>query len=191
MRTTRGFTLIELLVVVALIAIVSGLAMPIAYRNMSGFRARAAARELAATFRLARDMAIASRTQHSVHFDEEEGHYLLQRDESKGRRLFVPEEEIERLERMEERKKDRSDSEAGAGAGAILEKELGQGVGFLRIEVDRDDEEGDHPLVFFDPRGNSSGGDLVLGGERAAWRVELFRAGGRTTITSLGEDWRE
>ncbi len=71
MRATRGFTLIELLVVVALIAIVSGLAMPVAYRNTSGLRARAATRELAATFRLARDMAIASRTRHSVRFDEE------------------------------------------------------------------------------------------------------------------------
>ncbi len=184
---SAGFTLIELLVVIALIAVVTGLGLPIAYQNMSGLRARTAARELAATFRLARDLAVSSRMPHCVRFDAEDGRYTLLRDESDDRRLYLSEELLERRELRAERMADEHAPDAGYES--VLAKELGRGVEFLDFEVMHAEEDADRPLMSFDPRGHTSGGLVVLGDRRAAWRIELSRAGGKVRIERLDEEW--
>lgn len=56
---SRGFTLIELLVVLAIVAIVTVFATPLAFNAMPGLALKSAAREVAAALRTSRGRAIA------------------------------------------------------------------------------------------------------------------------------------
>lgn len=56
-KTTRGVTLVELMVVIALIAVIAAIASPGIYRGIERANSRAAAREVVAMLRQARDQA--------------------------------------------------------------------------------------------------------------------------------------
>lgn len=182
----QGFTLLELLVVLTLMTIVAGLAMPVAYRNMSGYRAQTTARELGATFRMARDLAVASRATHWVLFDVENSRYLLARDERVERRLFVPEDEQERVNRARDAGEEPLSGgwPAADGFSPVLEKELETGVVFADLELNQP-EENLMPYISFDPRGHTSGAKILVQSRRNSWQVTLSRAGGRVSLRRM------
>ena len=60
-RSTAGFTLLELLVVLVLMALMTGLAIPLISAGTPGAQIKAASRELMAGLRQAREQAIVSR----------------------------------------------------------------------------------------------------------------------------------
>lgn len=71
-RRTAGFTLLELLVVLVLMALMTGLAIPLISAGTPGAQIKAASRELLVGLRQAREQAIVSRqpTAMSVNVDE-------------------------------------------------------------------------------------------------------------------------
>lgn len=198
-KRTRGFTLIELLVVIALLVIVAGVAVPLASNGMSGLRVRAASREIAAAARLARDLAVASRIPHRLEFVmDEEGpdHYRVVRLDETGRRLFVPPSERDRMERLAELGADSSrDAEAVNGLEPRIELDRALGEDVHVLAVHSGEEDVDATAIRFDPRGHTSGGFVVVGDDRTAFRIVLARAAGAIQIERVDEwdreDWSD
>ena len=69
MHLRRGFTAIELTIVVALVAILSAIAMPGMTRLLDRIRVHAAVTQIESTFAAARHIAIARSSQASVYID--------------------------------------------------------------------------------------------------------------------------
>lgn len=188
----EGFTLIELLVVMSLMVIMAGLAMPVAYRNMSNYRARVSAREVGTTLSWARDRAVASRIPNAVLFDEEGGRYILVSHDADDRRLYIPEEEREQRDSEQEPSGRLAEQDAEwnlpAGYSITLRKELQNGVEFSRMEL-TEVPWSEYPAVVFDPRGYSSGATITLAAKKHVWRITLTRAGGRVRVERvMGKD---
>lgn len=72
-----GFTLLELLVVLAIMGLILALSPPLLSAAMPRFQIWAAARDVAASLRGARDEAIAGRHEVSVTFEGESGRYAI------------------------------------------------------------------------------------------------------------------
>lgn len=75
--SSRGFTLLELLVVLAIVGLVLTVAAPRFLQAEPGTQARAAAQEMAGTFRQVRDKAIAVNRKIDFVFDLAAGRYLV------------------------------------------------------------------------------------------------------------------
>ncbi|MGE0864557.1 MAG: Tfp pilus assembly protein FimT/FimU [Vicinamibacterales bacterium] len=69
MRTDRGYTLIEVLIVVALIGIVTAIAVPVFTESNARSRLWTGSEQIGATIRQARLQAISTNTRHRVVFD--------------------------------------------------------------------------------------------------------------------------
>lgn len=72
-NNTAGFTLLEMLVVLALVAVVSAVAVPVAGGAIQTLRLQSAARHVAAALRLARGRAIRHQEIHLVSVDQGQG----------------------------------------------------------------------------------------------------------------------
>jgi prepilin-type N-terminal cleavage/methylation domain-containing protein len=66
----RAFTLIELILVAAIVAVISGIAIPRYSSSLSNFRARTAARRLVADLALAQSQARASSAKKEIEFTQ-------------------------------------------------------------------------------------------------------------------------
>lgn len=75
-----GVTLIELLVVLMLLAIIAAIAIPMLGPGVSNAELRSAARQVAAGLRMARDDAVATRTDTRVTLDLEHRTFQIERD---------------------------------------------------------------------------------------------------------------
>ena len=75
-----GFTLVELLVVLALMAIIAAIAIPILGPGVSTSELKSAARKVAAGLRMARDDAVATRSDTRLLIDLEHRTFQIERD---------------------------------------------------------------------------------------------------------------
>jgi general secretion pathway protein H len=79
-RRAAGVTLIELLVVLSLMAIVAAIAVPLLGPGVSHGELKSAARKVAAGLRMARDDAVATRTDTRLVLDLEHRTFQVERD---------------------------------------------------------------------------------------------------------------
>jgi general secretion pathway protein H len=80
-RSARaGFTLIEMLVVLALMALIAGIAIPILGPGVSTAELKSSARKVAAGLRMAREDAVATRTDTRLVLDLEHRTFQIERD---------------------------------------------------------------------------------------------------------------
>jgi len=69
MRKDKGFTLVEMIVVIAIMGIVSAVAIPNFYSYAAGMRLRSASRDLYSTLQSTRMKAVRQNTRWAVQFD--------------------------------------------------------------------------------------------------------------------------
>ncbi|MBI5453707.1 MAG: type II secretion system protein [Deltaproteobacteria bacterium] len=69
MRSERGYTLLETLVVLAIVAVISAVAVPQLYKWRQSSLYKEAAWGVVSAFRLARDSALSTNLEHRVEFD--------------------------------------------------------------------------------------------------------------------------
>ncbi len=81
---SAGFTLLEVVVVLALLALLTGLTMPMLQRSLQRERDRANLRQLTTVLRLARSQAATTRKRVRVFLDKESGHYWLEGTNRRG-----------------------------------------------------------------------------------------------------------
>jgi general secretion pathway protein H len=79
-RRAAGMTLIELLIVLTLMAVIAAIALPILGPGVSTTDLKTAARKVAAGLRMARDDAVATRTDTRVLLDLEHRTFQIERD---------------------------------------------------------------------------------------------------------------
>lgn len=84
-NSRNGFTFLELLTVLVLMALLLGLVAPTFYRAWERERLRAVLRELGATLRVARSVAVTERSRIRVFVDLEQGRYWLEGTGRQGR----------------------------------------------------------------------------------------------------------
>lgn len=77
---SHGFTLIEMAIVCVLIGILAAMAVPMFARVIPRMKARAEARNILSTIRLARSRAISENAQYGVYFDTNAKTYILFKD---------------------------------------------------------------------------------------------------------------
>lgn len=77
-----GFSVIEMMIVVVIIGIMTGVATPKLSKAYTRIKLKAAARDIASDFRLARSMAISKKEQHALFFDPSSRTITLFRDKT-------------------------------------------------------------------------------------------------------------
>lgn len=85
--TRSGFSLIELLVVLFVIGLATVLVSPALTKGLSSVRLKTAARDVSATMRYARSLAVSKAREQVVNFDISEGRYWLNEETSAMREL--------------------------------------------------------------------------------------------------------
>ena len=84
---SRGFSLLELLVVLVIIGLSASLVLPSLTGGLSSLRLKTAAREVSATLRYARSLAVSVGKEQVINMDIEEGKYWLNEDKDNNREL--------------------------------------------------------------------------------------------------------
>ena len=84
---SRGFSLLELLVVLVIIGLSASLVLPTLAGGLSSLRLKTAAREVSATLRYARSLAVSVGKEQVINMDIEEGKYWLNEDKDNNREL--------------------------------------------------------------------------------------------------------
>lgn len=84
---SRGFSLLELLVVLVIIGLSASLVLPTLTGGLSSLRLKTAAREVSATLRYARSLAVSVGKEQVINMDIEEGKYWLNEDKDNNREL--------------------------------------------------------------------------------------------------------
>ena len=142
---SRGFTLLELVVVVLLIGLISALVMPRMAASLPGVQLKSSARAVAASLRYARSQAVFESTPYVTIFDN-------------SRKLLA----VAPMEKPTEAGE--ADSLRVILNGSPLQKvyEFPDEVAFAVSNNSDADEERELVPIFFFPRGDSTGGTLVL-----------------------------
>lgn len=83
----KGFSLVELLVVLVIIGLSASLVLPGLAGGLSSLRLKTAAREVSATLRYARSLAVSMGKEQVINVDIDEGKYWLNEDKDNNREL--------------------------------------------------------------------------------------------------------
>ena len=142
---SRGFTLFELLVVMLIISLISALVMPQMTASLPGVQLKSATRAVAASLRYTRSRAVYESTPYIAIFDNSQKLLAVEpieapmdAAESEGIRKILNMSELENVYKFPE------------------------GIEFGVLESTETDEDPDvFPIIFF-PRGDSTGGKIVL-----------------------------
>lgn len=140
-ESARAFTLIELLLVVAILAVISVMAVPEFVKSTRGNRLRAAARTVVASGRYARSMALMRQAPMGVTFDLDAGRVTVEEAGASA----LPEPDTEDEDGAEDETVNPYDKLAGAGAAEVKRDRLEPVVRLLdRVRlaaVEADDDE--------------------------------------------------
>ena len=159
-NSRKGFTLLELIVVLIIISLMSALVAPKLVGPMSNLDLKTASQKVAASLRYARSRAASEKTTCTALFDFDKNRLIIVNSPLSKEELSAGNaQEVERiLSELAENEKDRP--------GGLRTYHLPDGIkltkGILRDDVF---DSGYFRISFF-PGGNSSGGEILLGGER-------------------------
>lgn len=152
----QAYTLIEIMVILAILGISLSVVAPLVVRGLTGTRYKAGVRDLAATFRYARSMAISYRTNVSVELDIQSGKYQVRiyQDAMKQTTNPTPEPDYGYG--------DETPASKPHPPRVPRERILPDGMSFGRISLNNTQFRADsHEIVFYS-KGNCTGGTIEL-----------------------------
>jgi general secretion pathway protein H len=142
-RASGGFTLLEMILVMAVVAMLMTLVLPAIGSGLRSWELRSAAADLVSNLRLARTDAVTTKVVQAVRIDLDHDRV----DRMQATQLAVAAGELENFAQNQ--------------LAAVLGDSQGP-VDFVSFgEEDHPEEAGAHYILFF-PRGNSSGGRIVI-----------------------------
>ncbi len=153
----EGFTLLELLLVLMLISLITGLVTPKLGGSLIGVQTKTAVKKTSAILRFARNLAVTDQKARIVNFNTKTNTIALHLDQD----FDVVEGVTQRIEPGGKYK-----SQYYQLPDNVIIQEVIDGRG-----ISSDDE---LFTIFFYPAGNSSGGEIVLGGNRkGTYRIRV------------------
>lgn len=171
-----GFTLLELMIVLVVTGIVMTLAAPKIGHGFQGAQLKSSARHFAAALRAARSLAVTehARVSAGIPIGGSE-YYFIAKYQKKN---------------IHNSSGDTNAPEESSGYQSEILQEpmrLGEGVFFLQFHTDSEAERRmDDGIIEFFPKGNSTGGTIVLAIESgAAYAVTVDRLTGRVTTEAV------
>lgn len=172
MKREEGFSLVELLVLLVILSVMLALMAPMMTKSWENLRFRTAVRSLVSGLRYARLQAISTKTQVDFKLDQENQRYQIA--------FHIPagvDTEPDEEEGFEEglKKRERTVS-------------IPEGVRLKGLWKPGQDSPSSEGIIVFFPRGNSSGGKIVLEDPQGKeqW-VNVDAWGGRIKVTSPRE----
>lgn len=138
----KGFSLLELLVVLVIISLMSAMIVPRIGGTIEKMNLRTAANKIAASLRYARSRAVSEKKIYVASFDFDENRMVLFVDSLRPEKIIEGQEVLPQIYNLPE--------------GAKLEM----------AESIKGEEETELFEVYFYPSGNSSGGKIILAGEK-------------------------
>ena len=178
-RRLSGFTFVELTLVMIIVVMVAGLTLPRLSGTLARSRLTAAARDVAAMLRLARDVAVLSERACEVRFAPNGDYYQLVVFDKDGKKI-----------RLDDRRTFSSLADADdavprlVSADMLQPKNLPPRVHFQAVYAAADLSEDDRlPRVIFYPDGSTSPTTIALqNDDKDALRVEVYRSTGMTRV---------
>jgi type II secretion system protein H len=178
-RRRSGFTFIELTVVAIIVLMVVATSLPRLRGTLARSQLTSAARDVAATLRLARDVAVLSERACEVRFAPNGDYYQLVVFDKDGRRL-----------RLDDRRRSSRGNDAGdvisrlVSADMLQPQRLPSRVHFQAVYAAATLSVDDRlPRVVFYPDGSTSPTTIAIqNDDKAALRVEVYRMTGMTRV---------
>jgi len=189
----KGFTLIEVIIVVVIMSVAIGLAVPRIGKSLEKMKLKSAARKFSAVLRYTRQMAISRKKDYMVTIlsneDEDVSQYKYLKVERKGNKKdsFLDNDESEVTENKRSNFTETNILETSKVVDLQKEK-----IQISYQERDREGEylEGGGGEIIFYPKGESTGGRVILGieGVKLAFQVDIDPVIGRVKVKRKNEE---
>ena len=195
MREEKGFTLIEIIIVVVIMGAAIGLAAPRIGKSMEKMRLRSAVRKFSAVLRYTRQMAISRKKEYTVtilsNADEKTNKYKYLKVERKKNKedFFLDDEEVEASKKDGLNFTEKNIQEKPV----VIDLEKMQ-ISYQKNEEGKYEEgeslEGGAGEITFYPKGESTGGRVILGveGVKLAFQVDIDPVTGRVKVKRKNEE---
>jgi type II secretion system protein H len=173
MKRQAGFTLIEIMLVVMIIAVMTGISMPLMKGTFQSARIKAASREVAGFLRLARNTAVLRERPCEIRFNlEKDQYWLVLLDENANE---------EDLNKRQERR-ERQELKIGEDAASVheLPKDVHFAVIYSGASVTEDKK---LPRVIYYADGSSTPATIVVQDKKKrAFNIEVYQTTGMARV---------
>ena len=170
-RKRLAFTLVELMVVVAIIAVLSGMAIPQFFGRSQAVALRQSTRELLDAARYAQHLAVTQRRNFRLVIDPREGRFEIQGQDDPERQ---------------------PDSYGKLKYGVIRSGRLPEGVRFGDIRIDSGEgttaADWDEQFITFTPTGGADAAIIQIGNEKTVYSLLISSTTGRAQLVRGAED---
>ncbi len=185
LENEKGFTLIELIIVIVIIGTAIGLAAPRIGKSLEKMQLRTAVRKLAAVMRYTRQMAISRKKEYPVTIIADEDDQIYKYTYTKVERKKANNDPYSEKEEETQVSQNFTDDNIQEETKSVTLKNIKI---YYQGSEDEYLEEGRSGEIIFYPKGESSGGKVILALEKIAFQINIDPVTGRVAVKRKNED---